>query len=176
MATRLKTRRQRRIAQILRRQAVTSQAELARLLREHGERVTQATLSRDLEELGAFKARMPDGRAAYRLPEEPPSNGDWLRRMLTEFALEIESSGSLVVVKTPPGGASPVARAIDASSLPEVIGTVAGDDTILVICREGPGGLRKRSGSPPADEEVAGAVVARRLRRLAGQFAEIGEA
>jgi transcriptional regulator of arginine metabolism len=153
MAALLKLQRQRRIAQILRQRAVESQAELARLLRERGERVTQATLSRDLEELGAFKARLPNGQTAYRLPEEPPdAKGDWLRRMLAEFAIDIEASGNLVVVKTPPGGAQAVARAIDGSTLEGVLGTVAGDDTILVVSREG----------------VAGETVARRLRRLAG--------
>jgi transcriptional regulator of arginine metabolism len=147
-----KGRRKRLIATILRRRDVGSQADLAELLRAAGERVTQATLSRDLEELGAYKVRLPDGGAAYRVPEDPPSNGDWLQRMLSEFVLEIEHSGNLVVVKTPPGGASPVARALDSASVPGVIGTVAGDDTILVVAREGAGG----------------AAVASRLRRLTG--------
>lgn len=156
----MKARRQRRIAQILRRRSVASQAELARLLRERGERVTQATLSRDLEELGAFKVRQ-NGRVVYRLPEEPASgNGEWLRHMLQEFAVDVEPSGNLVVVKTPPGGASAVARALDNADLKDVVGTVAGDDTILVVCREG----------------VPGDRVARRLRSLGGQFPDLKEA
>lgn len=150
----MKAERQRRIVQLLRRRQVGSQAELARLLRGHGEGVTQATLSRDLEDLGAFKVRLPDGRVAYRLPEEPVANGDRLQRMLREFVVEVDASGNLVVVKTPPGGAQPVARALDAAPLDGVIGTVAGDDTVMIVCREG----------------VRGEAVARRLRRLAGQF------
>ena len=155
----MKIQRQRRIVQLLRKQQVSSQEDLAELLGRNGERVTQATLSRDLEELGAMKVR-ENGRVVYRLPEEPPSGDDWLRRMLTEFALEVVSSGNLVVVKTPPGGASAVARALDNAALKDVIGTVAGDDTILCVCREG----------------VRGQTVARKLRSMAGQFASVKEA
>jgi len=149
----MKASRHRRIVRLLRRQAVTSQAELAALLRAQGEPVTQATLSRDLEELGAFKARQPDGRVAYRLPEEPPQNGEHLHRMLVEFVSEVESSGPLVVLRTPPGCAQPVARAIDTGEVKDVIATVAGDDTVLVVCREG----------------VSGGTVARRLEAMAGE-------
>ena len=155
----MKVERQRRIVQILRRHAISSQEELAELLRRNGERVTQATLSRDLEELGAIKVR-ENGGVVYRLPEEPSSTEDWLRRMLHEFAVEVESSGNLVVVKTPPGGAQAVARALDAASPKDVIGTVAGDDTIILVCREG----------------VRGQTVARRLRSMAGQFTDLREA
>jgi transcriptional regulator of arginine metabolism len=149
----MKANRHRRIVRLLRRQAVTSQAELAALLRAQGEPVTQATLSRDLEELGAFKARQPDGRVAYRLPEEPPQNGEHLRRMLVEFVSEVETSGPLVILRTPPGCAQPVARAIDTGEVKDVIATVAGDDTVLVVCREG----------------VAGQTVARRLETMTGE-------
>jgi transcriptional regulator of arginine metabolism len=155
----MKVQRQRRIVQVLRHQRVSSQEELAELLKRNGERVTQATLSRDLEELGAIKVR-ENGRVVYRLPEEPPAGDDWLRRMLQEFAVEIEPSGNLVVIKTPPGGANAVARALDNAGAKDVIGTVAGDDTILVVCREG----------------VKGQTVARRLRTLAGQFTNVKEA
>jgi transcriptional regulator of arginine metabolism len=155
----MKVQRQRRIVQVLRHQQVSSQEELAGLLKRNGERVTQATLSRDLEELGAIKVR-ENGRVVYRLPEEPPPGDEWLRRMLQEFVLDVEASGNLVVVKTPPGGASAVARALDSAGAKDVIGTVAGDDTILVVCREG----------------VKGQIVARRLRSLAGQFAKVKEA
>ena len=136
----MKANRHRQIQRLLRRRAITSQAELAALLRAQGEPVTQATLSRDLEELGAFKAREPDGRVAYRLPEEPPQNGEHLRRMLLEFVSDVEASGPLVVLRTPPGCAQPVARAIDTGGVKDVIATVAGDDTVLVVCREGVGG------------------------------------
>ena len=149
----MKANRHRQITRLLRRQAVTSQAELAALLRTQGEPVTQATLSRDLEELGAFKARQPDGRVAYRLPDEPPQNGEHLRRMLLEFVSDVESSGPLVVLRTPPGCAQPVARAIDTAGVKDIITTVAGDDTVLVVCREG----------------VQGRAVARRLEALANE-------
>jgi transcriptional regulator of arginine metabolism len=147
----MKAQRHRRIAQILRRRAVTSQTELAELLRRRGEEVTQATLSRDLEELGAYKARLPDGRVAYRIPEEPPADAEHLRRMLLEFVAQIEASGTLVVLRTPPGCAQPVARALDTAGVKDILATVAGDDTVLVVCREG----------------VAGRTVARRLETMA---------
>jgi len=147
----VKANRHRQITRLLRRQAVTSQTELAALLRAQGEPVTQATLSRDLDELGAFKARSPDGQVAYRLPDEPPLNGDHLRRMLIEFVSDVDSSGPLVVLRTPPGCAQPVARALDTADVKDVLATVAGDDTVLVVCREG----------------IAGKTVARRLEALA---------
>jgi len=149
----MKANRHRLIVRLLRRQAITSQAELAALLRAQGEPVTQATLSRDLEELGAFKAREPDGQVAYRLPEEPPQNGEHLRRMLLEFVSDVDASGPLVVLRTPPGCAQPVARAIDTGTVKDVIATVAGDDTVLVVCREG----------------VSGRTVARRLETMANE-------
>ncbi|MGH2830734.1 MAG: arginine repressor [Actinomycetota bacterium] len=158
MATRLGQRgdkqvRLRRIVQILRSSEVESQAELARLLGRRGDAVTQATLSRDLEELGAFKARSAGGRVVYRVPEEPPAAGGWLERMLRQFALDVEGSGNVCVLRTPPGCAHPVARAIDNAAIHGVLGTIAGDDTILVIAREG----------------TRGATIARRLRTMAGQ-------
>ena len=155
----MKVQRQRRIVQLLRSTQVSSQEELAYLLARNGEKVTQATLSRDLEELGAVKVRQ-NGHVVYRMPEEPPSGDEWLRRMLTEFVLEVNSSGNLVVLRTPPGGAGPVARALDNASLKDVLGTVAGDDTIMIVCREG----------------VRGSTVARKLRSMAGQFATMKEA
>ena len=156
---RMKVERQRRIVQILRRRAVSSQEELAALLRRNGERVTQATLSRDLEELGAIKVR-ENGDVVYRLPEEPAAGDEWLTRMLHEFMLDVDASGNMVVVKTPPGGANAVARALDNAALKDVIGTVAGDDTIILVCREG----------------VRGQTVARKLRSMAGQFTDLREA
>ena len=147
----MKAHRHRLIAQLLGGSLVSSQAELQTLLRRRGERVTQATLSRDLDELGAFKTRLPDGRVAYRIPEEAPPNGDHLRRMLVEFVVAIDVSGPLVVLRTPPGCAQPVARALDTAGVDGVLATVAGDDTILVVCREG----------------VTGKTVARRLETIA---------
>jgi len=149
----MKANRHRLIVRLLRHQSVTSQADLSALLRAQGEPVTQATLSRDLEELGAFKAREADGSVAYRLPEEPPQNGEHLRRMLLEFVSDVDASGPIVVLRTPPGCAQPVARAIDTGTVKDVIATVAGDDTVLVVCREG----------------VAGRTVARRLEAMANE-------
>lgn len=145
--------RQRRIADVLRRREIESQAELARALARMGDSVTQATLSRDLEELGAIKVRVDGGRVVYRVPDEPPAAGDWLERMLQEFMLDIEASGNVCVVKTPPGGAQAVARALDNAAVPDVLGTIAGDDTIMVVAKEG----------------TTGKAVARRLRSLAGR-------
>lgn len=157
MAARLsrsdKQARQRRIIEILRRSAIESQSDLARQLERRGESVTQATLSRDLEELGAVKVRTADGSVVYRVPDEPPEATGWLERMLREFLLEVDTSGNLCVLKTPPGGANAVARALDNASVPDVLATIAGDDTILVVAKEG----------------STGKAVARRLRSLAGQ-------
>ncbi len=140
----MKADRQRLIADIIRRTPVSSQDELAKVLRRHGQKVTQATLSRDLEELGAFKGRRNGRAPVYLLPDDPAeASGDaWLKRMLVEFALDVSSSGNIVVVRTPPGGASAVARALDAAALDDVLGTVAGDDTIFIVSRAANGGAK----------------------------------
>ncbi|MGH2704023.1 MAG: arginine repressor [Actinomycetota bacterium] len=134
----MKAQRQRRIARLIRQEPVTSQNQLVKLLRAGGLRATQATVSRDLDELGAVKVRR-DGKVAYALPAETAQAplGDALRRMLAESVLGLESSGNLLVIRTPPGHASMVAVVIDRSGLEGVAGTVAGDDTILVVCRQG---------------------------------------
>ena len=105
---------------------------------------TQATLSRDLEELGAVKVRGTDGTAAaYVIPEDgqgplrsAEQAPDRLRRLLRELLTGADSSGNLVVLRTPPGAAQFLASALDRSGLPDVIGTIAGDDTILVVARD----------------------------------------
>lgn len=143
-----KVARQLRITAIVREQPVRSQSELARLLAEEGLVVTQATLSRDLEELGAAKLRGADGSPpAYVIPEEGsgplrPSEAAPARlvRLLEELLTGADSSGNLVVLRTPPGAAQFLASALDRSGLPQLIGTIAGDDTILAICREPDGG------------------------------------
>ena len=107
--------------------------------------MTQATVSRDLTEMGAVKRRSSDGLYGYALPEEPiPLDGsnDTVAKALAQFARTITPTGSLVVVKTPPGAAQVVAGAVDAAALPGVLGTVAGDDTLLVIVDEKVGGWR----------------------------------
>ncbi len=116
---------------------VTAQAELVALLQAEGVEATQATVSRDLEELGITKYRGADGRSAYALPD---TSG--LAQMLRQFARDIDSSGNLAVVRTPPGTAAAVASAIDAADLPGVLATVQGDDTLLVVAREGVRGSR----------------------------------
>ncbi|HVM36225.1 MAG TPA: arginine repressor [Actinomycetota bacterium] len=114
-----------------------SQRDIVDALQAAGHDVTQATVSRDLREVGAAKVRMKDG-FVYRLPDEVPRslNGDLvarsLRRTLDDFAIEIRAAGSLVVVDTAPGHASAVARAVDLAGIDDIVGTVAGDDTIFV--------------------------------------------
>jgi len=137
-----------RIVGLIRDRVVRSQTELAELLAADGFGVTQATLSRDLEELGAVKLRGTDGAApAYLIPEDgnpvlrPAEQAPArLVRLLRELLTGAEASGNLVVLRTPPGAAQFLASALDRSGLPEVVGTIGGDDTILVIAREIPGG------------------------------------
>ena len=135
-----KHQRQHRIAKLLESQAVGSQAQLVDLLATEGIEATQTTVSRDLEELGAVKVRLPGGETGYALPELPIQQiapTDHLRRVLGEWAVEIGASQNLVVLRTPPGCAHVVASALDRSGIEGVIGTVAGDDTLLMITAEG---------------------------------------
>jgi len=139
-----KAARHARIVALIRERAIRSQTELADLLGGEGLQVTQATLSRDLEELGAVKVRGTDGVAAvYLIPEEgdrpmrPAQQAPArLQRLLRELLTGADASGNLVVLRTPPGAAQFLASAFDRSGLPEVVGTIAGDDTILVVVRE----------------------------------------
>ncbi len=134
-----RTQRQHRIARLLEQQAIGSQQLLVELLAAEGIEATQTTVSRDLEELGAQKVRLPGGETAYALPDLPVQQVapvDHLRRVLGEWAVEIGSSQNLVVCRTPPGCAHVVASALDRSGLEGVIGTVAGDDTLLVVVAE----------------------------------------
>lgn len=155
-----KAARRARIAELLSTRPVASQAELGRLLADGGLAVTQATLSRDLDELGAVKVRTAAG-PAYAVPEEnaprpaPSSAVDSrLTRLAEELVVTVEASGPVVVLRTPPGGAHLLASALDRAGLPEVAGTVAGDDTVLLVTRQSP--------SPAA------AALAARVLRLAG--------
>lgn len=151
-----KTQRQHRVSQVLEKQSVSSQAELVSLLAEQGVEATQVTVSRDLEELGAVKVRRPGGVLVYALPEasqERPAPELHLRRVLGEWVADVASSGSLVVVRTPPGCAHVVASALDRAGLAEVLGTVAGDDTVLVV----------------AAEHVRGTALAAKLASMAGR-------
>jgi transcriptional regulator of arginine metabolism len=123
--------------------AIRSQAELATLLATEGVEVTQATLSRDLDELGAVKLRGPDGGApVYALPEEghpmraSAGGTSRLARLLGELLVSADASANLAVLRTPPGAAQFLASALDRAALHDVVGTIAGDDTILVVARE----------------------------------------
>ena len=139
-----------RIVAILAEHPVRSQAELAAALEQSGFTVTQATLSRDLDELGAVKLRSADGGLpVYVVPEDgspltartvdddPPAR---LARLLGELLVSAEASGNIVVLRTPPGASNFLASALDRARLPEVLGTVAGDDTIFVVARDPSGG------------------------------------
>jgi transcriptional regulator of arginine metabolism len=137
-----KTARQHKITKLLEENQVTNQTQLVDLLAEAGVEVNQATVSRDLEELSAVKVRVPGGETAYAIPELPfdqVSTDDHLRRVLGDWVAGIDRSGDLVVLRTPPGCAHVVASAIDRSGSGDIIGTVAGDDTLLVIASHGHG-------------------------------------
>jgi transcriptional regulator of arginine metabolism len=150
-----KTQRQHRIAKLLEGQRVASQAHLVELLAADGVVATQATVSRDLDELGAVKVRIAGGETVYAIPELPKDRlvpEEQLRRVLADWVVEIAHSLNLIILRTPPGSAHVVASALDRAGLPGILGTVAGDDTLLVV----------------ASEKVGGERVARRLQALCG--------
>src|SRR3954469_22995662 len=139
--------RQARIRELIEARAVTSQTHLAALLAESGFEVTQATLSRDLDELGAVKMRGSDGApASYVLPPEnaplrPAQTAPArLIRLLADLLTGAEGSANLAVLRTPPGAAQFLASALDKVGLPDVLGTTAGADTLLVVSRDPDGG------------------------------------
>ncbi len=138
-----KQQRQHRIARLLEAHAVTNQGQLVELLGADGVSATQATVSRDLEDLGAIKVRVPGGETVYAIPELPTEQvapDNHLRRVLGEWVVEVGRSQNLVIMRTPPGSAHVVASAIDRAGVAGVLGTVAGDDTILVVAAEDAGG------------------------------------
>lgn len=147
-----------RIVEIISSRPVRSQAELLALLEAEGFETTQATLSRDLDELGAVKLRGPDGGApVYVIPDDgsPPVRGieggtARLARLLGDLLVAADASGNLAVLRTPPGAAHYLASALDRAALHDVVGTIAGDDTVLVVARE----------------PVTGAQLVERLRAL----------
>lgn len=157
----MKSMRQRRIVQLIREVPVTSQNQLVRLLRNAGCPATQATVSRDLDELGAVKVRRA-GKVTYALPSQTPDvpSSDALIRMLSESVVGLEFSGNLLLIKTPPGHAGMVAGALDRGNVEGIAGTVAGDDTVLVVCKQG----------------VLPRRVERRLRSLVDSIPGIGAA
>ena len=133
-----KGQRQRMIGDWLRKHEVGSQEELVARLGLAGIAATQATVSRDLEELGAVKLRR-DGAIRYVLSEqvEPAQSAAMLDRLLAEWVIDIVEANGLVVLRTPPGSANLVANALDAAGLEGVAGTIAGDDTIFIALSEG---------------------------------------
>ncbi len=151
-----------RIAKLLEEHAVTNQVQLVDLLAAEGIEATQGTVSRDLELLGTVKVRSRGGDAVYALPESPTQAlvpEDHLRRVVGEWVVEVASSGTLVVLRTPPGSAHVVGSALDRSGYRGVVGTVAGDDTVLVVAEEG----------------IGGAALADALAELAGLADEPGD-
>jgi len=150
-----KVQRQQAIAKLVAKHAVTNQPQLVDLLAADGIAATQATVSRDLEDLGAVKVRVPGGETVYAIPEYEPARlapEDQLRRVMGEWVAEVRKSGNLVVLRTPPGCAHVVASALDRSGMDGLLGTVAGDDTLLCV----------------AEESVGGNGLAAKLRDLAG--------
>ncbi len=145
--------RRQRIVEVLSRQRVTSQGALRELLAADGFEVTQATVSRDLDDLGAVKVTDDRGAGVYavpapgpspiaRLPETPAAQRARLARILGELLVSAEASANLAVLRTPPGAAQFLASAIDQAALTEILGSVAGDDTIMLISRTPDGGAQ----------------------------------
>ena len=148
---RTKNARRARIVELVLSRPIHSQAELRDLLATDGIEVTQATLSRDLDDLGATKVPDDEGGLIYAVPgeggdsslqtpDEELSSGARLSRIGEDLVVSVDHSGNIVVVRTPPGGAQYLASHIDHTVLPSVIGTVAGDDTVLLVTRDVDGG------------------------------------
>jgi len=151
----VKQQRQQAISRLIGQHAVASQPQLLDLLAVEGVRSTQATVSRDLDELGVIKVRAPGGQSIYALPAtevERIAPVDQLRRVLGEWVADVAPSGNLVLLRTPPGCAHVVASALDRSGIDGLLGTVAGDDTLLCVAVPG----------------TSGAALAERLASLAG--------
>jgi transcriptional regulator of arginine metabolism len=142
--------RQQLITDLLASREVRSQTELAELLARRGVHVTQATLSRDLVELDAVKVRVASGALAYAIPAEGGARvliagesaaaSHRLSRLCAELLVSAEASANLVLLRTPPGAAQYLASALDRAELSDVLGTIGGDDTVLVISRNPAGG------------------------------------
>ena len=150
-----KVQRQATISRLIGDHEVTNQPQLIALLADQGIEATQATVSRDLDDIGAVKVRVPSGNTVYAIPEFAPDRiapVDQLRRVMGEWVADVVVSSNLVVIRTPPGSAHVVASAIDRAGLSEIVGTVAGDDTIIAV----------------AAEHIGGTKAAHLLRELAG--------
>ena len=153
MAT--KRQRQHIIKHLLAHNLVSSQDQLIDLLKEERIEATQATVSRDLDELGSVNVRVSGGTMVYAIPELPSEHHvheDHLKRVLGEWVVGIGVSKNIVMLKTPPGSAHVVASALDRAGLETVLGTVAGDDTVMVV----------------ASQSYEGSVLAESLSQLSG--------
>jgi transcriptional regulator of arginine metabolism len=132
----MKTKRHRKILEIIKENIVGTQEELADLLKEEGFQVTQATVSRDIKELALIKVTYGEDQYRYSLPTEVTVSEARLRFMLKEFVLNYAASSNILVVRTAPGNANAVASALDNAQWAEILGSVAGDDTILIVARK----------------------------------------
>jgi len=121
---------------------IHSQSDLVKQLKKAGFPVTQATASRDLEEIGAVRGRNSSGDTVYRISDSDDESISRTMPVPSDLIISVESSGNLAVVRTPPGGAQLLASSLDHSGIPEIIGTIAGDDTVLVVSRKATGGAQ----------------------------------
>lgn len=144
------------ILRLVREQPLSTQSELADALRAEGHEVVQTTVSRDIHELGLVKVRHESGRLVYAFPEDVAGYNEDLTDALTRWALTLEPSGNLVVVTTPYGYASALAQAIDVARHPHIAGTIAGENTVLLVARE-----------PVTGAELADELRAQRLKGVA---------
>jgi len=121
---------------------IHSQSDLVKQLKKAGFPVTQATASRDLEEIGAVRGRSASGETVYKISNTDDESISRTMPIPADLIISVEASGNLAVVRTPPGGAQLLASSLDHSGISEIIGTIAGDDTVLVVSRKASGGAQ----------------------------------
>ena len=121
---------------------IHSQSDLVKQLKKAGFAVTQATASRDLEEIGAVRGRSNSGESTYKISDSGDESISRTMPVPSDLIISVEASGNLAVVRTPPGGAQLLASSLDHSGITEIIGTIAGDDTVLVVSRKASGGAQ----------------------------------
>lgn len=131
----MKNKRQRRILEIISNETIGTQKELAERLQQEGFETTQATISRDIKELLLAKVNIGGDRYKYVLAQDTPVTDAKLRMVMREFIISYDYSENLLLLNTAPGNANTVASAIDRASWPQVIGTLAGDDTVMLIIK-----------------------------------------
>jgi transcriptional regulator of arginine metabolism len=121
---------------------IHSQSDLVKQLKKAGFAVTQATASRDLEEIGAVRGRSSSGESIYKISDSDDESISRTMPVPSDLIISVEASGNLAVVRTPPGGAQLLASSLDHSGISGIIGTIAGDDTVLVVSRKASGGAQ----------------------------------